>query len=295
MQRKSILIAVGRAGRTAFSAVFIASLALVATNAAAHDAASPAPVVALAAATAGQALFKAEAHALYRSTDEGRHWQPIALPKAASDAAIASIAVAAGGGRSLYIGGRGLGVWHSSDGGRSWVPKNAGLTSTEVQALTTHANQPKTVYAYVPHKGIFRSEDAGDHWRLMDAGPREPIVHFVHSNLPGSMQTGWLFAATAKGVSRSMDCFCGWRDAGALKTAIKAIAYDPSEPKRVYAATAKGLAVTDDGGEQWSQADVQPGITALVVGAGGVVYAADSHGVLFRSSDHSHSWLRVDE
>lgn len=274
----------------------IASLALIAAATTSHVAAAQAPVIALAAADTTPTLFKAEAHALYRSLDEGRHWHAVALPKAASKKAVATIAVAARGDQLLYIAGPSLGVWRSRDSGRTWTAKNAGLPSTNIATLTAHADQPGTVYVYVPKKGIFRSEDAGDHWRLMDAGPREPIMRFVHSNMPGSMQTGWLFAATAKGVSRSMDCFCGWRDAGALKTDVTAVAYDPSDPKRVYAITGKGLSVTDNGGELWSQAVSPSGeIAALVVGETGIVYAADGHGTLFRSSDHGRSWLRVDD
>lgn len=276
--------------------LLIASLALIAAATASHVAGAQAQVVALAAVEAGHELFKAEAHALYRSVDDGRHWQAVALPKAASEKAVATVAVAARGDQLLYVAGPSLGVWRSRDGGRTWTAKNAGLPSTNVQTLTTHADQPGTVYVYVPKKGIFRSEDAGDHWRLMDAGPREPILHFVHSKMPGSMQTGWLFAATAKGVRRSMDCFCGWRDAGALKTDVTAVAYDQSDPKRVYAITDKGLSVTDNGGERWSQAVLPSGgIAALVVGETGIVYAADGHGTLFRSSDHGRSWLRVDD
>lgn len=276
------------------TALLVAALALTAATLS-TPAAAATQVVALVAAGSGQALFKAQANALYRSGDEGRHWQAVKLPNAATGA-IASVAVAAHGDHVLYVAGPGLGVWRSRDGGRTWVAKNASLPSTAVAAITTHADQADTVYAYFPSKGIYRSDDAGDHWRLMDTGPRAPIVRFVHTNMAGSMQTGWLFAATAKGVSRSMDCFCGWRDAGALKTGVTAVAYDPSEPKRVYAITDKGLSLSENGGEQWSQGR-SPGaeIAALAVGDRGVVYAADRQGTLFRSSDHGQSWLRVDE
>ena len=276
-------------------ALLVAALTLIAATVTTRAAAAQTPLVALVAAGSGQELFKAEAHALYRSSDEGRHWQAVKLPNAATGA-IASVALAADRDDVLYVAGPGLGVWRSQDAGRTWVAKNTGLPSAAVQAITTHADQADTVYAYLPSKGIYRSDDAGDHWRLMDAGPREPIVRFVHTNMAGSMQTGWLFAATAKGVARSMDCFCGWRDAGALKTGVTAVAYDPSEPKRVYAITDQGLSVSENGGEQWSQAR-SPGaeIAALAVGDRGILYAADRQGTLFRSSDHGQSWLRVDE
>jgi len=144
--------------------------------------------------------------------------------------------------------------------------------------------------------GIFRSEDAGGHWRLMDAGPRAKVVQFIHSNMPGSMQTGWFFAATARGVSRSMDCFCGWRDAGGLGRAVTAVAYVPTRPKEIYAAAENALFFSADGGEQWSQRQ-SPGhdISALVVTPAGTLYAAVDAGELLRSADGGITWHHVND
>ena len=252
-------------------------------------------IVALGFDVASHALLKTYPKALYRRGNDGRDWEPIALPKSVERGRIVSVAVPAHGQGTLYIAGPGFGVLRSADAGRSWVAKNAGLPSREVVAITAHADQPDTLYAYVAGKGIFRSEDAGGHWRLMDTGPREKILRLVHSNMPGSMQTGWFFAATAKGVYRSMDCFCGWRDAGALARAVDALAYDPQQPKQVYAATAAGLFLSIDGGEQWSQVNAPgPVISALAVTPAGELYAAVGEGDLFRSVDHGQTWQRTD-
>jgi photosystem II stability/assembly factor-like uncharacterized protein len=251
-------------------------------------------IVALAFDEATTTLFKAYPNALYQSADAGRNWARVILP-AAAIGKIAAVATAAHGNGSFYVAGPGMGVLRSEDRGRSWVAENRGLPSREIAALTAHADKPDTIYAYVARRGIFRSEDAGGHWRLMDAGPRDRILQFIHSNMPGSMQTGWFFAATAKGVDRSMDCFCGWRDAGGLARVVNAVAYDPRQPKQVYAATAEGIFVSKDGGEQWSRVNA-PGrhVTALVVASSGEVYAAADQGVLFRSDDHGDTWQRVN-
>jgi photosystem II stability/assembly factor-like uncharacterized protein len=282
------------AARAALAALLVASFA-IGDAAATSTGPSQDGVVALAFSAVNHALIKADRHALYVSHNEGQDWQPINLPVRVQRGRVTSVAVAAGAKSVLYIAGRGFGVLRSPDAGRAWAPKNQGLPSLDVAALTSHADQPDTLYAYLPGRGIFRSDDAGNHWRLMDAGPREKIVGFVHSSMPGSMQTGWLFAATGKGVSRSMDCFCGWHDAGGLGRDVSAVAYDPGAPKRVYAATAEGLFMSSDGGEEWSRAQsLGARITALVVSDRGIVYATAGKGELFRSADHGSTWLRTD-
>lgn len=251
--------------------------------------------VALAFDGASQTLLKANADALSRSADGGRHWTPMKLPPASGTRRIASVAVAAGGKGVTYIAGPGLGLLRSEDGGQSWRARHEGLPESPVVALATHANQAETVYAYVEGHGIFRSQDGGLRWQLMDAGPRERIVRFVHTNMAGSMQTGWLFTATAKGVRRAMDCFCGWRDASGLDRPTHAIAYDPRQPQHVYAATDEGLFLSSDGGEQWKRlAAPATTVSALIVTPAGELYAATSGGALYRSGDQARTWERVD-
>lgn len=281
-----------RHARTAITAVLVGGLAVTGLTRAADEGPPRARIVALAYDTASDSLIKASPTALYRSQNHGRDWEALALPDSRGGR-ITSVAISTNH-RTLYIAGT-FGILRSSDGGHRWTSKRNGLPAGAVVAVSAHAVQPDTVYAYVARKGIYRSEDAGDHWRLMDNGPHEAILQFVHSNMPGSMQTGWLFAATAKGVRRSMDCFCGWRDAGGLSRSISAIAYDAGETRTVYAAAPGAVLVSTDGGEHWRDLPA-PGnaISALLVTRTGVLYAAVSDGELYRSTDHGRQWSLVD-
>lgn len=274
--------------------IFIALLTLQNAANAGQTVAAQDRIVALEFDNSSRTLFKATSKTLSRSSDEGRTWTPITLPPAAAKGNIAAVTVSARDHNAIYVAGTGLGVLRSKDGGQSWAPANKSLPMRKIVALSTHANQADTVYAYVDGKGIFRSQDAGANWRLMDRGPRDRIVDFVHSNMPGSMESGWLFAATPKGVRRSMDCFCGWHNAGEVAGNFHAVSYDPEQPERVYAAAREGLFISIDGGEQWaSMTSPAPGITALVATSSGGLYAV-ADGKLFRSRDRGVTWEHVD-
>jgi len=255
---------------------------------------APPQILALAVGGDGTTLLEMRADKLYRRAAADGAWAQVPLPRAVAPSRITAIAAVAKSSDVLYLAGQGLGVWRSDNGGRDWEARNDGLPSREAIAVTAHADRPETVYAYLAGNGIFRSEDAGKHWKQMDGGPRAALTQFVHSNMPGSMQSGWLFAATRTGVARSMDCFCGWYDAGGLNAKVHAVAYAPNQPQRVYAATEKGLFVSVNGGEEWRRAQAPAGsVTALAVARSGTVYAA-SGSKLFRSTDGGQTWERVD-
>ena len=220
---------------------------------------------------------------------------PSGWTRHSTSTSLTAIDVAAGASGALYVAGYGIGVQRSDDGGLTWSARNVGLPSADAQAFATHADRPETVYAYLQAHGIYRSEDGGRHWRLMDAGPRGGITGLVHSNMAGSMQSGWFFAAGPKGVRRAMDCFCGWRDAGDLGRVVRAISYHPNRPSEVYAATDSELFVSRDGGEAWSKFDAPPSaITALAVTPTGEIYAAGVDGHLFVAAGAAGSWQRID-
>ncbi|NJO23879.1 MAG: hypothetical protein HC868_14320, partial [Sphingomonadales bacterium] len=209
-----------------------------------------------------------------RSADPRLHW-----------------AVSAVGQGALYVAGPGVGTLKSIDAGKTWVPIGQGLPSHDVIALAAHSSAADTVYAVLAGKGIYRSEDGGKRWRMMDKGPQAELRNFIHSGMEGSMQSGWLFAATDKGVYRAMDCFCGFRIAGSLPGAVSAVTYDSKQPKELYAAVGKDVFSTANGGEDW-QAAASPGgdVSALAYSPSGVLYALLADGRVVRSRDKGLRW-----
>lgn len=250
-------------------------------------------VVSLSSNPSSSELFVAYSKALYRLDTETQEWVTIAFPTTIKQ--ITSVVVKAGTAGSIYLSALGAGVLHSVDGGKTWNHRNNGLTSKEVVGLIGHAQQPDTLYAAIPGTGIFRSENAGGDWLLMDGGPEDMTGIMVHSDMPDSMQTGWIFAGTKVGVSRSMDCFCLWREAGALDGEVSGLTYDPKQPTHIYAATDQGVFRSEDGGAQWKPVGGRKlDVTALLVTMSGDLIAGTLSGELFKGVDQANRWEPFD-
>ncbi|OHY81476.1 hypothetical protein BCA33_11330 [Marinobacter sp. AC-23] len=223
---------------------------------------------------------------------EGGTLTEITLPATNQGAQHTSLARGADG--SIYVAGPGLGVWRYDSAGENWQPLNDTLPDLGVTAMAAHATQPGTLYAYLGKDGMFRSRDGGAKWVRVDSGPPEPVLAFLHSDMPGSMESGWLFAATTRGVSRSMDCFCFWGDAGDLRGTVSAIGYDPAAPENVYAVIEGQLHHSADGGETWISLKTPQSVTALAFSPSqGLVVGTANGNLLARGG--ANEWAPVHE
>lgn len=245
---------------------------------------------------AGERLLKVYASRLYQSENGGRAWQDIPLPSAVEGGQLRTAAVPATDGGVLYIAGPAIGVQRSEDNGESWQALNDDLPSRNVIAFTIHRNQPETLYAVIADDGLYQSEDAGKTWKKMDSGPTQTIRRLVHSDMDGSMQTGWLYAVSDDALRLSMDCFCGWRLAGELGAGkVYDVVYNVNDPKQVYVTAEQGLFRSDDGGQEWKPVnnDGEEKV-ALTLTPKGTLYALDREGELLRSEDQGETWTAPD-
>ena len=150
-------------------------------------------------------LLKADHQGLFRRRAHSG-WENINVPQASG---LSGVIVNPDQPATLYVSGPGLGVLRSDDGGQNWRAVNAGLPSLDVAALALHSFRRETLYVWLNDDGIYSTEDGGANWKRMpDQGPPDTHVRgLTHSTLPGSMNTGWLYAATPTGAYLSMDCF----------------------------------------------------------------------------------------
>lgn len=239
-----------------------------------------------------EGLLRLEETALWESDDGGPTWESVPVPESASGAGLSGIAALVGDGGEIFLAGP-FGVIRTGDGGASWQRADDELP-TPVSGLAAHADSARILFAVAGDGVIYRTEDGGRSWRQMDGGPPGDVRALVHSNLPGSMNTGWLYAATDQGVARAMDCFCGWRPSGELPggaQAVSAVAVDLGDPERVFAAGPSGVYGSEDAGESWRIIGKPAfAVRTLAVGDSGALYAGTADGRVAVSPDGGESW-----
>lgn len=176
-----------------------------ATQAATKSQTSSNDSVALAYDPTDGSLLKADRTGLLR-WQAGADWEKVNVPQ---NAGLSGVIVNPDKPTIRYVSGPGLGVARSDDSGSRWQAVNSGLPNLDVTALALHSFRRETLYAWVRDKGIYRTEDGGAIWKQMrDQGPPDTDVRgLIHSTLPGSMNTGWLYADTPTGAYIGMDCF----------------------------------------------------------------------------------------
>ncbi len=192
-----------RLGLPALALAWLVGGAWPAVSAAAETRPGPRPTSLAVDATDGS-LVKVDG-GLFRSMDRGRTWHTLALPAGLDPDAVRHVATTAAAPASLYAAGPGVGVLRSGDRGKTWRAINTELPSQQVEALAVHTFRPDTLYVWIKGQGIIRTEDGGKNWKKMDDGPPSPVAGLAHSTLEGSMNTGWLYAATRGGPYLSMD------------------------------------------------------------------------------------------
>lgn len=177
---------------------------------------------------------------VYQSNDNGETWNSIsippvwlALPGTGDPLQVNSLLRGDAQGTVIYAGTRG-GILKSTDGGKSWTPKNANLRSAalDIQLLIQDPGQSEILYIGTTRDGIYRSTDGAETWEPTQAFTNG--VKEVYSLV--SPRSGVLFAGTkGLGVYRSTDAGETWQ------------AWNDGIDNDEHARTIQALAVGPDG------------------------------------------------
>ena len=119
---------------------------------------------------------------VWRTTDDGEHWQHVSPDLDGS--AISAIEIASANRKRIYVATENGGLFRSSDGGNKWSPNisSSMLPGYLISRIESHPNDANLVYVTVEnfgHAHVFRSRDGGDTWEDIDKGQLPDVPHHV--------------------------------------------------------------------------------------------------------------------
>jgi photosystem II stability/assembly factor-like uncharacterized protein len=250
-----------------------------------------------------QNIYFGSDQGIFRSTDFGKNWGYVFSLKG-ENRTINSLVYCSPNKDSLYAATKN-GLFYSPAKANSWTRIFQGQNSAEKDCLALAVLGGRIYLA--TKGGLFVSADLGKSWK------RQPgqLGYSKVLGLAGDPKTGVLvYAACIEGVFREENNTGAWdkifsahpaengqdqepeeedKDEGELFSAIRFIAVDPQDSKRVFLATGSGIYQSFDKGNSWKSIPDQ-GLNSkevrwLAISSGPQVYAATGSGVFVLRND----------
>ena len=244
-----------------------------------------------------------------KSIDGGRTWRVLGRQNGLKNLYIGSLfmhprdpnTLLAGAGNNAYP--EGSGAFLSTDGGETWKQTLAG---DEITAVEFALSEPRIAYAGSV-KAVYRSDDGGLSWRTMTQGgiwgPPGVRAGFPIDFQVDPRNPNRLFANNYGGGNfLSEDGGRSWRMAsqGYTGAGTRAIAVDPTNGRRVFAAGRSGVFMSPNGGAEWVGLNHPPVCTtewyAIAVHPSNpqhLLAANNCQRAIVRSDDGGRSWHHV--
>jgi photosystem II stability/assembly factor-like uncharacterized protein len=190
------------------------------------------------------ALWKVDAHVIAAGTEDGVYlsrnggadWTLLSSPGAAWPHPVVSLAIDPADARILYAGTPHL-AWKTVDGGTKWQPLNKGMQAdSDIFSLDVNVTRRSRLFAGAC-SGVYRSVDGGGTWTSLEHELGGQVRTYVVRSAPGSSEV--VYAGTSAGLMVSRDSGANWRRLSANGT--RSLAFDPDDPRRVFAATDEGV------------------------------------------------------
>ena len=212
--------------------------------------------------------------------------------------------------------------YRSEDHGRSWVAIGDAPPTSSIIGFAVDPSDPETVFAAATISAgtfstatLFRSRDAGESWSNVTTLSATEMLRLAHDANTLFAAGRWcrcfqapcfIYSTCGPAVLRSVDSGIAWTflPFGLAGSRVDVVAFDPSEPGRIYAAGDGGVFVSADNGDHWVASVSGMGgcssVTALAPDPRipGVIFAGTTWkntqpyvcGAVFRSTDSGRTW-----
>ena len=163
----------------------------------------------------------------------------------------------------------GVGFYKSTDGGEHFTKLSTGLPTELVGKanMAVSAASPNRVYALVeakPGGGLYRSDDAGQSWKLMSSNGQLITRPFYYVTLAADPTNADVLYGGAEGFFKSTDGGTTWATMRTPHGDNHDMWINPTDGKIMIQANDGGANVSQDGGRTWSTQMNQP--TAEIYG-----------------------------
>ena len=227
------------------------------------------------AAVVGNPFAKSRTRGVYRTKDGGATWDNVLFLSDSTGAV--DLELQPGNPNVVYVsmwrgmrkpwtiisGGGEDGIFKSTDGGDHFTKLGGGLPTGVVgkSDLAVSAAVPNRVYALIEAKvapGLYRSDDAGEHWTLMSNTPGMLNRPFYYDNVDADPTNADIVYAGAESFYKSTD---GGRSFRTMRTPHgdnHDLWINPSNGRILIQSNDGGANVSLNGGETWSTQQNQP-------------------------------------
>jgi photosystem II stability/assembly factor-like uncharacterized protein len=152
----------------------------------------------------------------------------------------------------IFAGAPAGGVWKSIDNGATWQELSFGLVRLGISSIVIHPTNPDIMYVATgdrdagdtPGYGVWRSTDGGNTWAARNTGMGNITVNEL---MMDPTNPNRLIAAGNNRIYRTTDGGANWVSSASLGTNPKDIAFHPTNPNIIYAASTAFYKSTDGG------------------------------------------------
>ena len=240
---------------------------------------------------------------IYQSSDGGTTWKRLAKLGKSDDLVVDSLVVDSSDPKTLFAGVWQVdkpagGIYISHDSGATWVSSSE-MDGQSVRALTQSYSNPKILIAGTL-KGVYRSEDKGQHWKQISP-PESSEIHEVESIAIDPNDPNTIYAGTWHLPWKTTDGGASWHNIkqGLIDDSdVFSIIIDPTRPTVVYTSACSGIYRSENAGELYRKVQGIPSTarrTRVLMQDPvnrKVVYAGTTEG-LYKTMDDGVNWSRL--